>query len=99
MIIGSHGHSHRLLSELTSREQKLEISRSTKYLKKIIGKNLSHFCYPYGGKKSYNLNTIKILKLNRFKYAYSVNKTDVNSNILKNKPFEIPRYDCVNFKH
>ena len=99
MIIGSHGHSHRLLSELTSREQKLEISRSTKYLKKIIGKNLSHFCYPYGGKKSYNLNTIKILKLNRFKYAYSVNKADVNSNILKNKPFEIPRYDCVNFKH
>ncbi len=97
MIIGSHGHSHRLLSKLTFKEQKLEISRSNKYLKKIIGKNLSHFCYPYGGKKSYNSNTIKILKLNKFKYAYSVNKADVNSNNLKNKPFEIPRYDCINF--
>ena len=62
MIIGSHGESHTLLSRLTYREQFKELKNSKIFLEKITNKSIDTFCYPYGGKISYNDNTLKILK-------------------------------------
>ena len=62
MIIGSHTHSHCLLSKLNYKNQEIEIKKSKSILEKIIKKRLKFFCYPHGGKDSYNNNTVRILK-------------------------------------
>ena len=94
MIIGSHSESHTLLSRLTFKKQFEEIKNSKIFLEKIINKNIDTFCYPYGGKISYNKNTLKILKKLKFKLAYTVEYRDINFKDIKNKPYELPRYDC-----
>ena len=94
MIIGSHSESHTLLSRLSFKKQFEEIKNSKIFLEKIINKNIDTFCYPYGGKISYNKDTLKILKKLKFKLAYSVEYKDINFKDINNKPYELPRYDC-----
>ena len=94
MIIGSHSESHTLLSRLTYKKQFKEIKNSKIFLEKMINKNIDTFCYPYGGRISYNRNTLEILKKLKFKLAYSVEYRDINFEDIKNKPYELPRYDC-----
>ena len=94
MIIGSHTESHTLLTRLSYREQLKELKNSKIFLEKIINKNIDTFCYPYGGKTSYNDNTLKILKKLKYKLAYSVEYRDISLRDIKQKPYELPRYDC-----
>ncbi len=94
MLIGSHGVSHTLLSRLSYKEQFKEINNSKIFLEKIINKNIETFCYPYGGKISYNNNTLKILKKLNYKLAYSVEYRDISLKDIEQKPYELPRYDC-----
>jgi len=94
MIIGSHSESHILLSRLNKKKQFKEINNSKVFLEKIINKNIDIFCYPYGGKISYNLDTLKILKKLKFKLAYSVEPRDITIKDIKYQPYELPRYDC-----
>ena len=94
MIIGSHSESHTLLSRLSYREQFKELNNSKIFLEKIINKSIDTFCYPYGGKISYNDNTLKILKKLKYKLAYSVEYRDISFKDIQQKPYELPRYDC-----
>jgi peptidoglycan/xylan/chitin deacetylase (PgdA/CDA1 family) len=94
MLIGSHSESHTLLSRLSYRKQFNEIKNSKTFLEKIINRNVDTFCYPYGGKISYNTNTIKILKKLKYKLAYSVEYRDITLTDIQKKPYELPRYDC-----
>jgi len=94
MIIGCHSNSHTLLSRLSYKKQFLEIKNSKVFLEKIINKSIDIFCYPYGGKISYNRNTINILKKLNFKLAYSVKYKDISYKDIKNRSYELPRYDC-----
>ena len=94
MIIGSHSESHTLLSRLSFKKQFEEIKNSKVFLQKIINKDIDTFCYPYGGKISYNRDTLNILKKLKFKLAYSVENRDINFKDINNKPYELPRYDC-----
>lgn len=94
MIIGSHGESHTLLSRLSYKKQFKELYNSKIFLEKIINENIDTFCYPYGGKISYNNNTLKILKKLKYKLAYSVEYRDITSKDIQQKPYELPRYDC-----
>jgi peptidoglycan/xylan/chitin deacetylase (PgdA/CDA1 family) len=66
-------------------------------LEKIINKKIDTFCYPYGGKISYNDNTLKILKKLNYKIAYSVEFRDISEKDIKKNPYELPRYDCNMF--
>ena len=94
MIIGSHSESHTLLSRLTYQKQLNEINNSKIFLEKIIKKEINTFCYPYGGKLSYNTDTKKILATLKFKFAFSVEYRDIKLEDIEDKPFELPRYDC-----
>ena len=94
MVIGSHTNSHTLLSRISYIDQFKELNESKIFLEKIINKNVETFCYPYGGKDSYNSNTLKILKKLKYKLAYSVEYRDISSNDIQNNPYELPRYDC-----
>ena len=94
MIIGSHTHTHCLLSKLNYKEQDTEIKKSKLILEKTIKKKINFFCYPHGGKDSYNRNTIKILKKYKFKKSFTVIHGNSNYKTFKKKPYELPRYDC-----
>ena len=92
--IGSHGVSHTLLSRLSKNEQRKELHESKTFLEKCIGKSIKSFCYPYGGKKSYNKTTLKLLKDLNYLNAISVDKLDIEKEKILNNTYEIPRYDC-----
>ena len=97
MVIGSHSESHTMLSRLSFNQQYNEIKNSRNLLQKITKNKIYSFCYPYGGKNSYDLNTIRILKKLEFKIAYSVKAKDITKQDLLKKPFELSRYDCNKF--
>ena len=97
MKIGCHSHSHNILSKMSKKNQLNEISKSKKFLENKIKKKIDFFCFPYGRKYSYNEDTLKILKKNKFKYAFSVEARDVTMLDLKKK-YELPRYDTNFFK-
>ena len=94
MIIGSHTHSHCLLSKLSYNQQSFEIQKSKKILTNLIKKKINFFCYPHGSRFSYNKSTIKLLKKYKFKKSFTVRKGDSNFKYFLNKPYELPRYDC-----
>ena len=94
MVIGSHTESHTLLSRLPYREQIKELNNSKIFLEKIINKDVDTFCYPYGGKISYNNDTLKALKKLKYKLAYSEEYRDISLKDIQKNPYELPRYDC-----
>lgn len=97
MLIGSHGHGHNLLSNLNYNLQHTELKRSKKFLESFLKKECNFFCYPYGGVKSYNSDTLKILKELNYKLAFSVGNCDIKTNDIIKRPLELPRYDCNQF--
>ena len=96
MEIGSHGHSHKVLSLMKKKEQLHDIKKSVFYLKKIIGKKINFFCYPYGGRKVYNKYTLSILKKLKIFKGISVESRKLNRN---DNLLEIPRFDCIDFPY
>ncbi len=97
MIIGSHSHSHEVLSRYNESQQNFEISFSKNYLQKKIGIPIDLFCYPYGSKNTYNQSSRKILKKYKYKYAFMVDPKDFSEIQIKKKPYDFPRYDCSLF--
>ena len=96
MIIGSHADTHVPLSRLRYKDQFTEINTSKDFIEKIINRKCEHYCHPYGRKSSYNKNTLGLLKTLNFKFGYSVEDRDANTEDFKKK-FELPRFDCNNF--
>ena len=97
MVIGSHTVNHTLLSRLNYKKQFDELEKSKLFLEKLIKREVSTFCYPYGGTSSYNNTTHKILKKLKYKLAFSVKDKSITLNDIKNNPFELPRFDCKCF--
>lgn len=82
-IIGLHTHNHLFnFDELNYKTQNKEILLNKKILEKFINKKIFYFAYPLG---KYNLQSIKILKKYKIKFAFT-NKT----NNFKNR-FLVPR--------
>lgn len=96
MIVGSHGHSHQLFSKMEKKNQNIEIYKSKKVLEKITKSDVNMFCYPYGRKYSYNLDTLNLIKKNKFNFAFSVTSKNANINKISTR-FELPRYDTNEF--
>ena len=96
MKIGAHGHHHKVLSKLNFKIQKKDINKSINILSNILDKKISYFCYPYGGFRVFNKNTIKILKEKKIIYSFNVDSKDWK---IKSNPYYVPRYDCNQFKY
>jgi len=92
-IIGSHTTSHKILSSLDYRNQKLEIENSFKYLSSFINENFKTISYPYGYKFTYDNNTKRVLEALKVNYAFIF---DNKNNTSFNK-YEISRIDCNKF--
>ena len=97
MIIGSHGFSHEVLSQLSLKEQIIQIKNSKKYLEKIIDSKIDYFCYPYGKKFTYNKKIFQLLKNNNYKAAFSAIPKNTYKKDFIYKRFAINRYDTNYF--
>ncbi len=98
MSIANHGHSHTLFSNLDKKSQAYEIKESKEIIDALTNdKTYNSFCYPYGGKQSYNKDTLQNLQEYKYKFAFSVESRDIESSDLDIK-YELPRYDCNKFK-
>ncbi len=97
MIIGSHSHSHEVLSRCSDNQQNFEISFSKEYLQKKIGIKIDLFCYPYGSNDTFNQSSRDFLKKNKYRYAFMVNPKDFSEIQIKKTPYDFPRYDCSLF--
>jgi peptidoglycan/xylan/chitin deacetylase (PgdA/CDA1 family) len=96
MKIGSHTHEHKVLSKMSHNEQLKDISKSIDILQNIIKKKINYFCYPYGGFKVFNLDTLNILKRKKIVYSFNVESKNWSK---KSNNLYIPRYDCNEFKY
>ena len=97
MLIGSHSHSHKLLSKENKSNLEKDISKSIRIIKEI--NKILTFCYPYGGKISYDNRVIDILKKRKVDLAFSVENREIKKNDVENKYLELPRHDCNYFKY
>jgi peptidoglycan/xylan/chitin deacetylase (PgdA/CDA1 family) len=92
--IGAHSHSHYVLSNETEATQRNEIESNKTYLENLLKKPINLFCYPYGGRGTYNDTTIRLVKVAGFKYAFSMNHEDLSPEWQSDQSMTLPRFDC-----
>ncbi len=96
MIFGSHGNTHRWLSNLNYFEQKNEIKKSfhtLKNIKLIEDKDPKVMCYPFGG---FNDETISIMKDLNFDFGFTTKEAGSYLNKDELSIFKLPRWDTNN---
>ena len=94
ITIGSHTQTHPLLSYLDRREIRIELEQSKRKLEKIVGEEIDFFAYPYGGRQSYDLSVIKILKELGYKKAFTTMPKNIDAN---DSMYTLPR--CVVYNY
>lgn len=100
MLIGSHSHSHQVLSTLSKGEQSNEIETSFNYLNTLTGcLPCKTFCYPYGGFQSFNTHTENILDNSDVVFSFNVEPRNIEMEDILKRPNALPRYDCNMFMH
>jgi peptidoglycan/xylan/chitin deacetylase (PgdA/CDA1 family) len=71
MVIGSHTHSHAVLSQLESERQYEELSKSRAILKEQLGVDADVLAYPVGHKDSFSEQTQKMAREAGYRAAFS----------------------------
>lgn len=98
MVIGSHTHSHPVMSKLDSAQQLSELEASFSLLKKFAEPGLLTYCHPYGGAQSFNTDTISILDKMNIDYSFMVDPRDITVADVTSRKHQLPRYDCNSFQ-
>jgi peptidoglycan/xylan/chitin deacetylase (PgdA/CDA1 family) len=91
--IGSHSCSHTLLSSLSSDLIDTELNESKSVLENLTGSKINEFCFPFGGKKSYNDKVWGLMKRANYQVAHDVSPREMTSGDFTSK-FTLPRFDC-----
>lgn len=90
MAIGSHTHSHELLSQLDSSRQTEELSKSRSILEQQLGATVDVIAYPVGAKDSFTTETKTIAQKLNYRAAFSHHGgTNLPGQIA---PFDIKRH-------
>jgi peptidoglycan/xylan/chitin deacetylase (PgdA/CDA1 family) len=71
MEIGSHTHSHRILSKLSEEGQIEEMSKSRELLERHLNTQLKSLAIPVGGLHCFNESTERALRVTRYQMAFS----------------------------
>jgi peptidoglycan/xylan/chitin deacetylase (PgdA/CDA1 family) len=71
MAIGSHTHSHSLLSHLTAEQQVEEVTQSRQTLEKHLGIPIDTLAYPVGEPASFSADTFRALEQAGYRAAFS----------------------------
>ena len=86
--IGCHTVTHSRLSTLSVVAQREEIQRSKRCLADVTGRTITSFAYPYGSKRDYTIETVRLVKEAGFDCACSTTPTVVTKD---SNRFELPR--------
>jgi peptidoglycan/xylan/chitin deacetylase (PgdA/CDA1 family) len=60
--VGAHTVTHPILSQLSATEQRAEIQGGKTRLEAIVGRPVTSFAYPYGGRPEYTAETVAIVR-------------------------------------
>jgi peptidoglycan/xylan/chitin deacetylase (PgdA/CDA1 family) len=71
MDIGSHTHTHELLSKLSLEQQIEELSQSRSIIETRLGAKVDAIAYPVGARSSFNTNTFKALQVTSYRTGFS----------------------------
>ena len=84
---GSHSLSHPKLTKISQKKLVFELQESKKIIEKIVGKQVNHFCYPFG---NYDESVKETLKPTGYRSACTtqIGLVDKNTN-----PFAFPRFE------
>jgi len=69
--VGAHTVTHPILSQLSATEQRVEIQRGKTHLEEILGRPVTSFAYPFGGRSEYTAETVAIVRDTGFSVACS----------------------------
>lgn len=99
-VIGGHTITHPVLSKLSKKEQREQISGSLTYIDNVVeGLSEKTFCYPYGGPYTFNENTTDILNEINCEWCFTTEPSDIDKTDLEQRPQALPRYDCTEFPY
>lgn len=91
--VGSHSCSHTLLSSLNTNEINTEVKESKSVLENLTGSKINEFCFPFGGRKSYNDKVFGLIKRANYQVAHDVSPRKMVNSDFSSK-FTLPRFDC-----
>jgi peptidoglycan/xylan/chitin deacetylase (PgdA/CDA1 family) len=90
-VIGSHTHSHHVLSQLDPERQYEELSKSRAILKEQLGVEIDALAYPVGKRDSFTDETQRIAHQVGYRAAFSFHG---GANLRgKTLPYNISRFD------
>jgi peptidoglycan/xylan/chitin deacetylase (PgdA/CDA1 family) len=92
--IGAHTISHVVLTAQSLQVQQLEIAGSKASLEQLLGRPVTSFAYPYGGRGDVGYQSINIVKQAGFKIACANEPGIVGK---KSDPFFLPRFMVLNW--
>jgi len=72
MAIGSHAHSHQMLSRLSPEQQRQELLSSRETLREKLGVGIDALAYPYGATFSFSECTQKLARGIGYRAAFSM---------------------------
>lgn len=93
-IIGSHTHTHRILSHLTADAQRTELRQSRQLLADLTGQPPDLFAYPVGGPTCFTRETQELVRQVGYRAAFSYYGGLVKPD--HSQPYNIPR-ETVDF--
>jgi peptidoglycan/xylan/chitin deacetylase (PgdA/CDA1 family) len=59
--IGAHSVTHPALASLSLEDQEIEIKQSKSMIERVIGKPVTSFSYPFGGRKDFTGDTVHLV--------------------------------------
>lgn len=94
VTVGSHGHVHRPIGEMSREEAERNILKSKKRLTEVVGKPPKHFCYPYGSSSETSRRTVE----SSFETGVTTRSSPVKPRDWNN-PYLLPRVDMSSEKN
>ena len=94
IAIGSHTHSHRILSGLSTRQQMVELQKAKDILENRLRCTIRSLSYPVGGYAHFSNTTKELAEKTGYSLAFSYNTGMNNGNI--SDRFDIKRFSLSN---
>lgn len=88
-VVGAHTHRHPSLGALSASDQLAEIKQSKEILEGKLGRQVTHFSYPFGTVRDYNEDTLQIVGGLGFEFVAANYPAVVNK---LSDPLRFPRY-------
>lgn len=92
IAFGYHTQSHRMLSGLTSDEQRQELAGGIDWIRRLTGQRAVPFCYPWGGPGTYSEQTVSLVEA--LGYSMAFNTVRRRATLGRDSRFELPRVDA-----